>query len=51
MDDHRLENKQLILVGGCIDSKEFEDIAEIYDLIRAQNMNQERQLDDALLAQ
>ena len=39
------------MVGGCIDSKEFEDIAEIYDLIRAQNMNQDRQLDDALLAQ
>lgn len=39
------------MVGGCIDSKEFEDIAEVYDLIRAQNMSQDRQLDDALLAQ
>jgi hypothetical protein len=37
--ENRRESKQAIMVGGCIDSKEFEDIAEIYDLIRAQNMN------------
>ena len=45
------KREKAIVVGGCIDSTEFEDIAETYDLIRAQNHNQEGQLDDTLMAQ
>jgi hypothetical protein len=52
--DIRMENnmfeKQTILVGGFIESTEFENIAEIYDLIRGYNLKNGK-LDDNFLAQ
>ena len=49
MDDNNMFEKQPILVGGFIESTEFENIAEIYDLIRAYNIKNGK-LDDNALA-
>eukprot|EP00356_Strombidium_inclinatum_P001824 CAMPEP_0170512856 /NCGR_PEP_ID=MMETSP0208-20121228/67079_1 /TAXON_ID=197538 /ORGANISM="Strombidium inclinatum, Strain S3" /LENGTH=57 /DNA_ID=CAMNT_0010796527 /DNA_START=671 /DNA_END=844 /DNA_ORIENTATION=- len=43
------------MVGGCIESSEFEDLAEIYDQIREWNTTlgllSQRKIDDMTLAQ
>ena len=49
MNMSNMFDKQPILVGGFIESTEFENIAEVYDLIRAYNMKNGK-FDDNILA-
>ena len=51
--DQGQRNLQPILVGGCINSQQFETIAEIYDQIRSWNseFDYNYQLNDAELAE
>ena len=39
------------MLGGCINSKEFENIAEIYDTIRTWNTMSQGNIPDQQLAQ